>query len=49
MLHYIAGAAIQVANLVNYNCHPLKDGNKQPIVYAPTCSHSLTLHVHLRA
>ena len=21
MLHHLAGAAIQVANLVNYNCH----------------------------
>ena len=22
MLHHVAGATIQVANLVNYNCHP---------------------------
>ena len=28
MLHHLAGATIQVANLVNYNCHPLEDGNK---------------------
>ena len=27
MLHHLAGATIQVANLVNYNCHPLDDGN----------------------
>ena len=24
----LAGATIQVANLVNYNCHPLEDGSK---------------------
>ena len=24
MLHHIAGATIQVANLVTYNCHPLE-------------------------
>ena len=28
MLHHLAGATIQIANLVNYNCHPLEDGNK---------------------
>ena len=22
MLHHLAGATLQVANLVNYNCHP---------------------------
>ena len=27
MLHNLAGATIQVANLVNYNCHPNEDGN----------------------
>ena len=27
MLHQLAGATIQIANLVNYNCHPLQDGN----------------------
>ena len=26
MLQRLAGATIQVANLVNYNCHPLEDG-----------------------
>ena len=28
MLHHLAGATIQVANLVNYNFHPQEDGNK---------------------
>ena len=28
MLHHLTRATIQVANLVNYNCHPLKDGKK---------------------
>ena len=28
MLHHLAGATIQIANLVKYSCHPLKDGNK---------------------
>ena len=27
MLHHLADATIQVANFVNYNCHPLDDGN----------------------
>ena len=30
MLHHLARATIQIANLVNYNCyncHPLEDGN----------------------
>ena len=27
MLHHLAGATIQVANLVNYNCRPLEDGD----------------------
>ena len=27
MLHQLAGATIQVANLINYNCHLLEDGN----------------------
>ena len=26
MLHHLAGATIQVANLVNYNCNPKEDG-----------------------
>ena len=29
MLNHLAGATIQLANLVNYNCHPLEDGNYQ--------------------
>ena len=28
MLHHLAGATLQVANLFNYNCHPLEDGKK---------------------
>ena len=32
MLHYLAGATIQIANLVNYNCHPQVDGNKNEFV-----------------
>ena len=28
MLHHLAGVTVQVANFVNYNCHPLDDGNK---------------------
>ena len=28
MLHHLARATIQVANLANYNCHPLEDDNK---------------------
>ena len=28
LLHHLAGASIQVANLVNYNCHPQEDGKK---------------------
>ena len=30
MLHHLAlaGATIQVANLIDYNCHPLEDGNE---------------------
>ena len=27
MLHHLAVATIQVASLVNYNCHPQEDGN----------------------
>ena len=26
MLHHLAGATIQVADLLNYNCHPQEDG-----------------------
>ena len=33
MLHHLAGATIQVANLVNYNCHPQEDGNQAEILY----------------
>ena len=29
MLHHYAGATILVANLVNYNCHPIEVGKKQ--------------------
>ena len=29
ILHHLAGAPIQVANLVNYKCHPQDDGNKK--------------------
>ena len=29
MLHHLATATIHVAKLVNYNCHPLEDGNKR--------------------
>ena len=29
MLHHLAGATIQVANLDNYNCHPQEDGKKK--------------------
>ena len=29
MLRLLAGATIQVANLVNYNCDPQEDGNKK--------------------
>ena len=29
MLHHLAGVTIQVANLVNYDCHPQADGNHQ--------------------
>ena len=28
MLHHLAGATIQVANLVNYKCHPQEDGKR---------------------
>ena len=28
MLHYLASAIIQFANLVNYNYHPQEDGKK---------------------
>ena len=28
MLHNLAGATIQIGNLVNYNCHLLEDGKK---------------------
>ena len=28
----LAGVTIQVANLVNYNCHPKVDGNKHCII-----------------
>ena len=28
MLNHLAGATIQVTNLVNYNCHPKGDSNK---------------------
>ena len=27
MLHHLAGATIELANLVNYNCHPQDDGS----------------------
>ena len=27
MIHHLTGATIQVANLVNYNCHLQADGN----------------------
>ena len=29
MLHYFASATIQIANIVNYNCHLQVDGNEQ--------------------
>ena len=32
MVHHLAGATIQVAILVNYNCHPLEDGNKNGVI-----------------
>ena len=25
--HHLAGATMQIANLVNYNCNPIEDGN----------------------
>ena len=33
MLHHSAGATIQIANLVHYNCHPQVDGNERQIKY----------------
>ena len=32
IIHHLAGAIIQVANLVIYNCHPLEDGNSREIL-----------------
>ena len=32
MLHHLADATIQVANLVNYNCHPDEDGNESTLL-----------------
>ena len=29
MLHHLISATIQVANLVNYNCHPHEEGNER--------------------
>ena len=29
MLHHLASATIQVAKLVNYNCHPSRDNQSQ--------------------
>ena len=29
MLHHLAGATIQIANFVNYNCHSLEDGKNK--------------------
>ena len=49
MILHLAGATIEFANFVNYNCHPLGDCYKQPTVHVPTCSHSLTIHLHLRS
>ena len=37
MLHHLAGAIIQVTNLVIYNCHPIKDSNTVVIIYSKTC------------
>ena len=31
MLHPLAGVSILVANLVNYNCHPQEDDNKNGV------------------
>ena len=41
MLHYLTGATIQIANLVNYNCHPQVDGNQ--LVILPTFLSSANL------
>ena len=37
MLHHLADATIQDANDVNYNCHPLEDGNKYMPFYLGGC------------
>ena len=47
MLHHFAGATIQVANVVKYNCYPLEDGNI-PVKYLAGI-HSTTfnaLYIH---
>ena len=33
LLHHLAGATIQVADLVNYNCHPQEGGNYNNVLY----------------
>ena len=38
MIHHFKGAIIHVTNLVNFICHPLKDGNYSPNII--TCSGS---------
>ena len=38
MLHHLVGATIQVANLVNFNCHPLlEDGNEASTLNKNSC------------
>ena len=32
MLHHLAGAAIYVANIVNYNCHPIEDDDQSGLL-----------------
>ena len=35
MLHRLASANIQVAHLVNYNCHTQEDGNHSKVIELP--------------
>ena len=48
MLHHLASATIQVANLVKYNCNPQGDGNKLKFVdYHETGAYKLLYNYYI--
>ena len=44
MLHHLASAIVQVANLINYNVHPKEDDNKARVLLSANHKNIILFH-----